>query len=311
MKRIARIMVLAVLLGVLLPSYAPGATSGISGLTKWMEDNAALRNCVNNGAWSTKPGDAPSDKEVAAMLRMALMPGTAHMLTPAHFVVIRDYQEQKKILGAMPGMVSEGTVTVLVLADTLRDQAHHAEPYNSWYHQMYYGIFDAGVAAGYLNLAAISMGYGTHFYAMINLPVDGKVDLTNGGKFSLIRGNNWDISRYASSKDGTRQFIHTVGAYTGPIMGPPPGAGAPLPAGRSGSGPGSQGFGPTKKDIPAEGNLTLLATIVIGKPAQERIDAMTAATMSARPDNFNFWDPQDSSSYGNAKKIGEKSGVAK
>jgi hypothetical protein len=67
---------------------------------------------------------------------------------------------------------------------------------------------------------------------------------------------------------------------------------------------------PPKKDIPAAGNLTLLAILVIGKPAKEGVDAMTAATRFARPDNFNFWDPQDSASFGNAKKVDEK-GAAK
>jgi len=67
------------------------------------------------------------------MLATALLPGSAHMLSPAHFVVIRDYGEQKKILSGMDGMVSPGTVAVLVLADALRDQAHHAEAYNDWY----------------------------------------------------------------------------------------------------------------------------------------------------------------------------------
>ena len=247
----------------------------ISGLTKWMEGNIALRNCIANGAWSNDPDDAPTDAELATMFKMALMPGSAHGLTPAHFIVIRDYEEQKSLLNAMNGMVSKGTVTVLILADTLRDQEHHAEPYSNWYQQMYYGIFDAGISSGYLNLAAISMGYGTHFYAMISLPVDGTISLDNGGKFSLIQGNNWDISKYTTSKDGTTHFTHTIGAY-------------------------GRGRGPRTKTIQAEGNLTLLATVVIGKAAREGIDAISAATTQTRAENFNFWDPQDSVSFGNA-----------
>jgi hypothetical protein len=103
--------VVAVIIGLLSSNYTFAGPSGISGLTKWMEDNPALRRNVDTGAWSNKPADAPTDKELAAMLRMAVMPGTAHGLTPAHFIIIRDFQEQKKLLTMMPGMVSEGTVS--------------------------------------------------------------------------------------------------------------------------------------------------------------------------------------------------------
>jgi hypothetical protein len=299
MRKAITALMLMVATILLLSSPATVGAYDISGLTKWMEDNPNQRNNVNTGAWSNKPADAPTDKELATMLRMAMAPGTAHGLTPAHFIVIRDFQEQKRLLMAMPGMVSEGTVSVLVLADVTRDQAHHAEPYNKWYQQMYYGIFDAGTSLGYLQLAAISTGYRFHTYAMINLPVDGKIALDNGGKFSLIQGNSWDISRYVTSKDGSRQFRHTVGAYSFPPTAPPD-----TPGGKPKMGM------PPKKDIPAAGNLILLAIIVIGKPAREEVDAMTAATQFNRPDNFNFWDPQDSSTFGNARRVDEK-GAAK
>jgi len=253
----------------------PPAPAKSKDFTGWMLGNPGLRNSAANGSWSADPASAPSDAELATMLATALLPGSAHMLSPAHFVVIRDYGEQKKILSGMDGMVSPGTVAVLVLADALRDQAHHAEAYNDWYQQMYYGIMDAGYSLGYLNLAAISMGYRTHSYAFLNLPVDGKVDFSNGGKFGLIQGNNWDIAKYLASKDGSAKFVHTVGAAS---MGP---------------------RGPASKDIAAEGNLSLLAIMVIGKIDASKVDAVSSATNAMRPRNFNFWDPQDGKSFGN------------
>jgi hypothetical protein len=250
-------------------------SNGLAQFTDWMLANPASRNSVTNGCWSPDPGSAPTDAELGTMLRTALLPGSAHMLTPAHFVVIRDYAEQKKILNGMDGMVSPGTVAILVLSDELRDKDHHKEAYNDWYQQMYYGILDAGYSLGYLNLAAISMGYRTHSYAFLNIPVNGKVDFSNGGQFSLIQGNNWDVAQYLSSKDGSVKFVHTVGADT----------------------MGKQG--PVSKDIAADGNLTLLAIMVIGKIDQEKVDAVSSATNAMRPQNFNFWDPQDGKSYGN------------
>lgn len=252
----------------------PGSR-GLENFTGWMLGNSASRNSVTNGCWSTDPKSAPTDAELETMLKTALLPGSAHMLTPVHFVVIRDYGEQKKMLNGMDGMVSTGTVAVLVLADELRDKEHHREPYNDWYQQMYYGILDAGYSLGYLNLAAISMGYRTHSYAFLNIPVDGKVDFSNGGKFGLIQGNNWDVSKYLANRDGSVRFVHTVGADT---MG---------------------ALGPTSKDIPADGNLTLLAVMVIGRIDQSKIDAVSSATNAMRPQNFNIWDPQDGKSYGN------------
>lgn len=248
---------------------------GQTGFTDWMLANPTLRNSVTNGSWSPDPKSAPTDAELDTMLRTALLPGSAHMLTPVHFVVIRDYSEQKKILSGMDGMVSPGTVAVLVLADVLRDKDHHQAEYNDWYQQMYYGIMDAGCSLGYLNLAAIDLGYRTHSYAFLNLPVNGKVDFSNGGQFSLIQGNNWDVSKYLSSKDGSVKFVHTVGAYS------------------MGKG------GPASKDIAADGNLSLLAIMVIGKVDAEKVDAVSSATQTVRPRNFNFWNPQDGKNYGN------------
>jgi hypothetical protein len=250
-------------------------SKGLTGFTEWMLNNPTSRNSVTNGAWSVDPKSAPTDAELTTMLKTALLPGSAHMLTPVHFIVIRDYAEQKEILNGMSGMASPGTVTVLVLADVLRDKDHHQEPYNDWYQQMYYGILDAGYSLGYLNLAAISMGYRTHSYAFLNLPVDGKVDFANGGKFSLIQGDNWDVSKFLTSKDGSIKFVHSVGANS----------------------MGKQG--PINKDIAANGNLTLLAVMVIGKVDSAKVDSVSSATNAMRPQNFNFWDPQDGKSYGN------------
>jgi len=254
---------------------ASSDSKGIRNFTDWMLSNPGARNSVTNGYWSPDPKSAPTDAELAKMLKTALLPGSAHMLTPAHFLVIRDYSEQKKILSGMDGMASEGTVAVLVLADELRDKDHHQESYNEWYQQMYYGIMDAGYSLGYLNLAAISMGYRTHSYAFLNIPVDGKVDFSNGGKFNLIQGNNWDVSKYMKSKDGSTKFVHTVGADT---------------MGKS---------GPSSKDIAADGNLTLLAVMVIGKIDPAKVDTVSSATNAIRPQNFNFWDPQDGKTFGN------------
>lgn len=237
-------------------------------------------------AFSTKAEDAPSDEELVKMLDFAMVCTSAHGLTPAHFVVIRNVEDQKDILSGLdafhlPNPASEGTVTVLVLADDVRDDEHHKDDYNGWYSQMYYGIYDAGGSANYLSLAAQTMGYATHFVAGLNIPLKetGEVNVpVNGGNFALVNGEYWDVDKYLSSKDGSVDFVHTVsqGTFTGDTL-----------------------------TVSAKGNLTLLTALVIGK-LDESVDAKTGAT-DAYPENlanYNFYDPQDGASYGNSVEAG-------
>ena len=48
-------------------------------------------------------------------------------------------------------------------------------------------------------------------------------------------------------------------------------------------------YGEDIKDIPLEGNVQLVAAVVIGKVA-EGVDATTAASMHMRPSNYTFYD---------------------
>ena len=277
-------------MGKSLPSFS-GAVSHYaedSGLLDSFRENRYVYQAINLPLFSTDPASAPSDAELTQMLDFAMASGSAHTLTPAHFVVIRDLEEQTSILNGLsafglPNPASEGTVLVLVLADTLRDQEHHAADYNDWYSQMYYGIYDAGASAGYFILAAQTLGYSVHTVAGMNIPLEdtGEVSvLTSGGNFSLVTGNYWDVNKYMTSRDGAVDFTHTTAMAS--MLG-------------------------SAQDILAKGNLTLLSAIIVGKPA-EGFDAVSSATMAYPADmaNYNFWDPQDEVSYGNCVPAGEE-----
>ena len=278
----------AVLAFMLLVVFTCSAWADESNLLESFAQNEYIYHAINLPVFSTEPTSAPSDAELTQMLDFAMTAASAHTLTPAHFVVIRDLEEQTNILDGLKAFginnpASEGTVLVLVFADTIRDQEHHAAKYNDWYSQMYYGIYDAGAAAGYFILAAQTMGYGVHTIAGLNIPLEdtGEVSvLTTGGNFSLVTGNYWDASKYLSSKDGTVDFTHTTAIAS--MM------------------TGSQ-------DIVAKGNLTLLAAVLVGKPV-EGLDAVSSATMGYPADmaNYNFWDPQDGMTYGNHVSTGEE-----
>ena len=239
-------------------------------------------------AFSSDASSAPSDEELTTMLDFAMSSSSAHGLTPAHFIVIRDVEEQTKIASGleafgMKAPTSEGTVLVLICADTLRDEDVHASDYNGWYSQMYYGLYDAGAANAYLTLAAQTMGYGVHQIAGLNIPCVelGEVNIyAVGGNFGFITRNNWDVDKYMTSKDGKVDFMHTVAQ--------------------------SEMTGGTL-EVPAYGNLTLITAMVIGK-AKEGVDSVSLATTAYPEDlaNYNFWEPEDGESYGKSVEATEK-----
>jgi hypothetical protein len=106
------------------------------------------------------------------------------------------------------------------------------------------------------------MGYATHPYAMMDLGINGEASGFTGARdFSAVQEDYYNTGDFLTSKDGTKQFTHTF---------------VPL--------------GQPEKEITAEGNLTLLCALAIGKPA---VDATSKATGNPRYDNFDFWDPQN------------------
>lgn len=280
-----RFSILLLVAALLTCTVSAHAESGL--LASFAEDPYAYSS-ITLEAFSKDPADSPTDAELTSMLKFAMATSSAHSLTPAHFVVIRDAAEQKNVLSGlnMFGLevpATEATVTVLVFGDTIRDQEHHADAYNGWYSQMYYGIYDAGAAAAYLSLAAQDLGYDVHQVAGLNIPLSetGEVQVfVTGGNFALVNGDFWDATKYLTSKDETVDFTHKVSQAT---------------------------MDGQTLTVNANGNLTLLSAIIIGKKAND-VDTFTAATKAYPEDlaNFNFWDPQDGVSYGNAIAAGEK-----
>ncbi len=215
----------------------------------------------------------PTDEELEKILQTANTYFQCHGLTGTHFLVIKDTLEQQSITPFF-GNDNSGTVTILVLADGVKAQEYHANDYypgssatnggNPEYWNMYYGIYEAGWASGYLNLAAIEAGYRTRAYAALNIPnaMTGEVDpYGTGGNFEYITTENWDIEKYMTSKDGSDSFDHYVAALD--------------------------------DTVPLEGNVTLLCAIVIGKV--DETDTVTSTTVSAyykdgMRENYDFWD---------------------
>ena len=252
-------------------------------LGDWLANRTNVAAASSAAAFLPGEENAPTDEQLTRILTTANNYMWCHMLTAPHFIVIRDPEEQQKLLGTM-GVTGDGTVTVLVLADGVSDQEHHAEQYSprtdqfgvEHYWQMYYCIYEAGEAGAMLNLAAISEGFRVRNYGAITLYNQGVKDAFPdgdgidiwyaGGNFDVIQGDNWDIERYTSSKDGSEKFDHFFyGGYTNGQM--------------------------TGRTIDVEGNLTLLCAIVIGSVDETDTvsSATAAATGNGQNSNFDFW----------------------
>jgi hypothetical protein len=68
-------------------------------LAAWFAANENWKT-VNNGSWSSDPKDAPSDKELTAMLDIACKVQTAVNWNEFFFIVVRDPAEQEAITPA-------------------------------------------------------------------------------------------------------------------------------------------------------------------------------------------------------------------
>lgn len=251
-------LVLALVLGIV--GNAAAASFDASGLIDWYVGEQKFQT-VKNGAWSQDPADRPTDEELTKMLTMANTMQSAVHWTPWYFIVVKDVEEQRKIIGdrwgAPEDMATEGTVTVLVLADQIiTAEEGHVSPYEGYYMPTpKYAYFDTGAACALLQVAAASLGYGTHYFGSIN---------GEYAPFDVADGQYQSMSRYVSDED-MRGWGYMAGAY-GEELNP-------------------------DYFYPVKGNCVFVAAIVIGKPAaEEDVDIVTWATNRARPQNWKFWD---------------------
>ncbi len=252
MKKLFVILSVLLLTAGLLPVSAQEA-----GPMDWFLENNYWKT-VANGHWSSDPKDQITDGELAKLFDRALLQQNAVQWCEPFFIVVKDVEEQRKIIGDAWGkpedMATEGTVTVLVMADQiLSKEEGHASEYEGYYmHVPQYGYFDSGLTCGLLNVAAASLGYYTHYFGTVNGEYAPK-DLADGKVQSM--------SRYVKE-----DYIRGWGF---------PGA-----------------YGEELKEehkYPVAGNCVLVAAVVIGKPAAGE-DLATWGTSHARPANWAIWD---------------------
>ncbi len=220
--------------------------------------NEGYWKTVMNGHWSSDPEDQITDEELAKMFEIALLQQNAVQWSEPFFIVVKDVEEQRKIIGDAWGnpddMATEATVTVLVMADQiLTKEEGHVSEYKDYYMNVpNWGYFDSGLTCGLLNVAAASLGYYTHYFGTINGEY-APMDLADGAYQSM--------SRYV--KDEYMRGWGFPGTYGEELA--------------------------EEYTYPVAGNSVFVVAIVIGKPiADEAIE--TWSTNHARPNNWVIWD---------------------
>ena len=194
MKKLIALLLAGLMLALPLCSLAEEFNA--AEFIDWFNESQ-LWMTVANGHWSTDPADRITDEELEKIFSMATKQQNAVHWTPWYFVVIKDTEEQQKIIGGYwdkpENCATDATVTVLCLADQiLTEEDGHATPYSGYYMPTNFAYYDSGLTCSLLGVAAAALGYQTHYFGTITgeyAPND-----VAGGKYQ-------SMSRYISEND--------------------------------------------------------------------------------------------------------------
>ena len=170
MKKLSMLVLALALLA--LPMLGLAEEFDPAGFIDWFNESGNWMT-VANGHWSNDPADQPTDEDLAKIFSATTKQQNAVHWTPWYFVVVKDVEEQRKIIGDYWGepadMATEGTVTVLCLADQiLTAEEGHVSPYAGYYMPTTFAYYDSGLTCGLMGAAAATLGYKTHYFGTIN-----------------------------------------------------------------------------------------------------------------------------------------------
>ena len=193
MKKFTALLLALLMLALPLCSLADDFKS--EDFIDWFNESQ-LWMTVANGHWSTDPADRITDEELEKIFSVATKQQNAVHWTPWYFVVIKDTEEQQKIIGDYwdkpENCATDGTVTVLCLADQiLSEEDGHVTPYSGYYMPTNFAYYDSGLTCSLLGVAAAALGYQTHYFGTIT----GEYAPTD------IAGKYQSMSRYLNEND--------------------------------------------------------------------------------------------------------------
>ena len=188
-------MALAVAIAFTAASSAGAQAFDASRFPGWVESDG-LWKTVNTTSFKDGAQFAPTEAQVKTIMRLVSLTPTSTGKTDYLLVVLKDVAQQVDVVGK--GNANGGTVTVLVMGDRLlaadASAGKHAQ-------QLDRGYYNVGIASGYLNLGAISLGLGTHFYMTSQYATAGNRKVTIEEAYLKDKGYKYTFG-YDASKQG-------------------------------------------------------------------------------------------------------------
>ncbi len=188
MKKFALLLVAAALA---LSAASVGAQNlagfDASKFPAWVETEGVWRT-VNTTSFKDGAQFAPSEAQLKTIMKLTSLSPTSVGMTDYLLVVLKDAAQQEDVIGK--GKVNSGTVTVLVFGDRLIATEQSLGKHTQ---QLDRGYYNAGIVSGYLNLAALSQGFGTHFYMTTEYAAAGKRTMSLEDAYLKGKGYKYGI----------------------------------------------------------------------------------------------------------------------
>ena len=147
----------------------------------WFYQDAQWRTLQNAspvtghpGGFVTDTSGRPSSEDIELILNTASLAVTSGGRTDWYMVVVEDTDAQHEIIGEIEGVpraTSDGTVTVLIFSERLIQEDLRTDEVVGFAPDR--GYYNAGILSGYLNMSAISLGFGTRMFMTPNIPGNG------------------------------------------------------------------------------------------------------------------------------------------
>ena len=123
---------------------------------KWVGEEGIWRS-VSNKSFKAGIKNAPTEAQVKDIMSLVVKTPTSGGSNDFFFLVVKDPAQQQDVVGK--GNASDGTIMIMVFTDRVLEKHPRGIPFSPDR-----GYVSAGTACGYINLAAIAHGFGTHFY---------------------------------------------------------------------------------------------------------------------------------------------------
>ena len=145
-------------LGIVLifASCASAPKFDASRFPSWVEEEGIWRS-VSNQSFKTDLRNAPSEAQIKDIMNLVIKTPTSGGSNDFFFLVVKDPAMQQDVVGE--GNASQGTIMVMMFGDRVLEDHPRGVPFSPDR-----GYVSIGTACGYINLAAIAHGFGTHFY---------------------------------------------------------------------------------------------------------------------------------------------------